>query len=535
MALDDTGDGLINYRPIISYLIKCLPSLSDRFPDEFEAVKRQILKSKHGKRGAISSIEERCKVADKDGNGRLSVKNFQSVMSRCGVKTSSDAVQLLADGIDSVGNGDVDYAELLDQLKGSHSYGREEWYEREASLAQRLRKAIWKEHGKRRGGSWQKDLRASFKRFDRDGDGVVNARDFNKAMQNLKIKVSRGDVDRLMELLDKNDDGCISYEDFVDFMVSSESDVDLADDGYDSEETGRGRSKRGGSRSNYSAVVGDYEERLSPRGGYSHGPRNSNSRSHSGSRSRSSNRAGRGKSGSAARAGRRQEPSKTGERHRELMRLRKKIIAAMDGRGGSASAKKMKKIFMDIDDADRGFVSTREFSQAMRKCNLASLSRADTKNLTTKFDTEGDGRVNWEEFVAFVFHPEKRTEHGGVRDRGSDDDSDFGEHSDSYDERNRNRDRDRDRERERDRDGGKASRSYKSTSRYGHTRSTRGGAGKNATRGGRPQSRRKAGRHMYSTSEDDDADSYSADSYNDGINVRGTRMQPGKKSSQRRF
>jgi len=145
MVLDDNGDGLMNFRPVVKYLIKCLPPLSDRFPDEFSTVQRQIQKSKNGKRGVISSLEERCKVADKDGNGLIGMKSFLSAVNRCGVKASSSDVKALAEAVDPLGNGAVDYVELLDQLKGSHSYGREEWYEQEASMAQRLRKAIWKE------------------------------------------------------------------------------------------------------------------------------------------------------------------------------------------------------------------------------------------------------------------------------------------------------------------------------------------------------------------------------------------------------
>mmetsp|Transcript_145 Transcript_145/g.207 ORF Transcript_145/g.207 Transcript_145/m.207 type:complete len:873 (-) Transcript_145:32-2650(-) len=501
MVLDDNGDGQMNYRPVVRYLIKCLPSLSDRFSDEFSSVQRQIQKSKNGKRGVISSLEERCKVADKDGNGMVSVKAFLAAMSRCGVKASSSDVKTLADGLDPLGQGAIDYVELLDQLKGSHSYGREEWYEQEASMAQRLRKAIWKEHGgggrKRGGGKWQKDLRASFEKFDRDGDGVVSPKDFSRAIHSLDIKVSRGDLDRLIELLDKNGDGLISYEDFVDFMVSKDDGGNRSDgDGYDSyEESGRGRKKRGGGRSDYSTVVGEYDDRLSPRGGRSGGKSRSRSGSHGGTK------------------GGRREPNKSQERSKEFIRIRKKIISTMDGRG-SAAEKKMNKVFQDLDRDDRGIVSVREFHSAMKKCGLAALSRADLSVLSSEFDSEEDGRFNWEDFVSFVFHPERRK--GGGRDRGrGGGDDDASEGSSDH--------------------GGRRRRPSPGTRRGGNSRTHGRGA---SNHGSRPQSRPQSRKQQHSSRYSDDdydnseVDSYEDDSRSEKLNVRGTRSNIGRRGKK---
>lgn len=155
----------------------------------------------------------------------------------------------------------------MDQLKGSQSYGREEWYEREASLAQRLRKAVWKENSGKKGGKWQKNLRTKFEHFDRDGDGVVSEKDFGRAIKALCLTVSRAELDRLMEILEQGGNGMISYEDFVDFMVSSDGGDDYDRSDYEDDASYHGRDrKRGKGRSDFGDVVGDYDERLSPRG-----------------------------------------------------------------------------------------------------------------------------------------------------------------------------------------------------------------------------------------------------------------------------
>ena len=132
IVLDSKGDGYINFRPVVSYMISCLPPLSERRPDEFQAVQRSVLKAKGGKRGVINSIEEACKNADRDGSGTLSIKSFSSVLSKRNIKVSTAALETLAEAIDAAGDRTMDYVELLEQLKGGQSYGREEWYEREA-------------------------------------------------------------------------------------------------------------------------------------------------------------------------------------------------------------------------------------------------------------------------------------------------------------------------------------------------------------------------------------------------------------------
>ncbi|GMI17593.1 hypothetical protein TrLO_g1871, partial [Triparma laevis f. longispina] len=433
LVLDSRGDGLINYRPVVSYMVGCLPPLSERLPDEFRSVQSLVQKAKGGKRGVIGSLEERCKVADKDGNGTLGIKSFASVLSRCNIKVSLTTLTALAEAIDSTGEGSMDYVEFLDQLKGSQSYGRDEWYERES----RLRKAIWKENSGKKSNKWQKNLRSSFAKFDRDGDGVVSERDFSRAVKGLGVKVSGSEIDRLMEILDQSGDGQISYEDFVEFMVSSDTDRDDVSDNDDDSyysRGGRGRSKD--RKSDYSAVVGDYDDRLSPRGDSRDRDDDKDRRGKSKSRSRSPNKRG-GDRGGGARGG---STSKTrggansrskeragatsssatrrgggDEKTKELMNLRKKVLAKLDK--GREGMKKLVGAFMSVDQRDEGRVSERDFTSTLKKVGVGFLQRADLKLLFGRFEDD-EGLFAWEEFVHFCFSPEKSV---GSKSRGRDD------------------------------------------------------------------------------------------------------------------
>jgi len=288
--------------------------------------------------------------------------------------------------------------------------------------------------------------------------------------------MSRGDLDRLMELLDKNGDGLISYENFVDFMVRKDDPTDRQDDysGYDNpEEGGRGRRKKRGGRSDYTSVVGEYDERLSPRGGRGDGEK---------SRSRSPH---------GGKAGRR-EPSKSTGKSKEFICIRKKIIGTMDGRGSGAE-KKMTKVFQDLDRDGRGLVSIREFHSATKKCGLASLSGTDLSVLSNAFDSEDDGRFNWEDFVGFIFHPERRK---GERDRGRDDDE-LSEESVDH---------------------GRKKRPSPASRRAG-----RGGSGHWT----RPQSRKQRSRYSDDDEYSEDLKSYRDDSRSERMNVKGTKATIG--------
>jgi len=366
----------------------------------------------------------------------------------------------------------------------------------------------------------------SFEKFDRDGDGVVSPKDFSRALSAMEIKFSRPDADRLMEILDSDGNGHINYDDFVRFMVGGGGGKDRDDsgrsesDGDDHDRDGhRGFSRGGASRRNkgkhksdYSNVVGEYSDRLSPRSrsprghGRSRSPIfNSDSENDDGGGGALAQTlrkallhpdAGRGESGSTRTPtdfktkfskldrsrkgylpaatfkkaleemglvgplklsrgqwaellsavgeaggkvqygefvqflfaggektplvikGRRVEVNSRGghvqsdDNARELGKLRKKILGGVgDSKGDRAN---LKKIFKAMDQGDRGNVSQREFLSGLKKCGVV-LQRSDTTTLFKRFDTDDDGLFNYEDFLSYLLHPEKKGGHSSGR------------------------------------------------------------------------------------------------------------------------
>lgn len=65
-------------------------------------------------------------------------------------------------------------------------------------------------------------LKEIFKRFDKDGNGVIDKNELKETMiKDLGIPVSEEDVNSMMKDADKNGDGKIDSEEFITIMKNS--------------------------------------------------------------------------------------------------------------------------------------------------------------------------------------------------------------------------------------------------------------------------------------------------------------------------
>jgi len=53
-----------------------------------------------------------------------------------------------------------------------------------------------------------------FRNFDADGDGYVSHQDFDNYIKTLKVSASKAEVASMMKLLDKNNQGYLTFNDF---------------------------------------------------------------------------------------------------------------------------------------------------------------------------------------------------------------------------------------------------------------------------------------------------------------------------------
>ena len=167
------------------------------------------------------------KKIDKDGNGRISVKEFQRIFEDdMGLRVSKSEVRDLMDRLDEDGDGFVDYGEFVaaalgdadSRTKEAKKEGRKiiakavhvEW------LTDKLRKKIQESHNR-------KDLEEVFEEFDKDDSGKISRREFKEAIADNGIRLTGSEIDAIFEKLDKNGDHEISYREFCDGVYSKSS------------------------------------------------------------------------------------------------------------------------------------------------------------------------------------------------------------------------------------------------------------------------------------------------------------------------
>jgi len=65
------------------------------------------------------------------------------------------------------------------------------------------------------------ELTESFKVFDKDGHGQISTAEFAHVMQTLGETLTEGEVDGMIRVADKNNDGHISYVEFMNVFAKS--------------------------------------------------------------------------------------------------------------------------------------------------------------------------------------------------------------------------------------------------------------------------------------------------------------------------
>ena len=65
------------------------------------------------------------------------------------------------------------------------------------------------------------EIKEAFKVFDKDGNGFISAAELRHIMTNLGEKLTDEEVDEMIREADVDGDGQITYDEFVDMMMSN--------------------------------------------------------------------------------------------------------------------------------------------------------------------------------------------------------------------------------------------------------------------------------------------------------------------------
>jgi len=75
-----------------------------------------------------------------------------------------------------------------------------------------------------------KEIEDNFKHFDKDSSGVLDKREFRACLQSLGQDSGPADVKAALAIYDKDANGKISRDEFVDFMIKRLGDTDSKDE-----------------------------------------------------------------------------------------------------------------------------------------------------------------------------------------------------------------------------------------------------------------------------------------------------------------
>ena len=125
---------------------------------------------------------------DREEKGMIGSYELENVLKAMGENPSKNQVQKLVDEVDVDNSGTIDFFEFLIIMVT-------------------------------RAPDPNEDIRQAFRLFDNDGSGQVSAAEFRKTLTTLGEQMSEEEVDEMMAVLDKDGDGNLNYEEFLQFIV----------------------------------------------------------------------------------------------------------------------------------------------------------------------------------------------------------------------------------------------------------------------------------------------------------------------------
>jgi hypothetical protein len=98
-------------------------------------------------------------------------------------------------------------------------------------IASRVREQLWEWAKAFSKGQHTRDsLRKVFQRLDKDGSGVVSRAEMSSALvKKMRLRIDPNDLNILLDCIDVDGSGMISYDEFVDFAVSQPEGVGFTD------------------------------------------------------------------------------------------------------------------------------------------------------------------------------------------------------------------------------------------------------------------------------------------------------------------
>jgi len=143
----------------------------------------------------IKKLREVFMALDKNGDGLLTPVELKDGLQIAGLKEIPPDLQAIMEGVDADGSGVIDYTEFLAATLDKQQYMKED--------------VCW----------------AAFRVFDRNGDGNISKEELKQVLQSSDVEDALGlkAIADLMTEVDKNGDGMIDFQEFMEMMKGAGS------------------------------------------------------------------------------------------------------------------------------------------------------------------------------------------------------------------------------------------------------------------------------------------------------------------------
>lgn len=139
----------------------------------------------------VQSFKAAFEVFDHDKTGEISCEDFSNAVRAIGFNPTNNQVVEVLKAANKGEKDKINFDEFVDML-GKFNECRKE--------------------------DAEESLREAFKKFDRDGNGYISPDELLYVVCNSGEKLSREEAEELIGMFDKNDDGQLSWEEFVEFF-----------------------------------------------------------------------------------------------------------------------------------------------------------------------------------------------------------------------------------------------------------------------------------------------------------------------------
>ncbi|KAK8449385.1 hypothetical protein SEVIR_7G209500v4 [Setaria viridis] len=135
----------------------------------------------------IKGLKQMFNNMDTDKSGTITVEELKEGLTKLGSKISEAEVQKLMEAVDVDKSGSIDYTEFLTAMMNKHKLEKEE------------------------------DLIRAFQYFDKDDSGYITRDELEQAMAEYGMG-DEASIKQVLDEVDKDKDGNIDYEEFVEMM-----------------------------------------------------------------------------------------------------------------------------------------------------------------------------------------------------------------------------------------------------------------------------------------------------------------------------